>query len=580
MIIVTTVSHYSRYNHYYETGVWEWIFLGKSGSNDKHLDLKLAKNPFNNAHSVLQDLSIKARSEYIELIDELSSHNDSWMWWASRSAYKSPLSECNYESIYFYLIAEYIIRECTKKSVIVILKDPFIVNDLKRNFRMHENVIFEDARIEMGTYLFTYNTNMIFKNIIFLMKIFTEVVLSLSLKIKYKNYIQNLDSLLKSANTLLITWIHGERFDKSNNYSDKYLFRISETIHSNTGSSLLLSHPFIGRKLCSLAIKSNDIVPSTLYAKLTDVLKVAILLLKYRYRYKSVSSYYRYSSILKYSHVRNGYSMSAIYFSILTENIIKNNRHIKSIVYPFENQPYEKAIIYRLKNYNIRTIAIQHASIPFNYFNYFYSPFALDLVPQPTIIGLSSNHYMKVIRKSNYTSHLVNIGSVRDGLYNDPSQLISGKPKTHTNYTILILLSYSVIHNYDLISYLLEPYNAHYHYVVKPHPDHDVHQIKQHFGSIPGYIKFVDGNISELYSKYEYALHNGTTAIIGAISHGLKVGKYLSKSLDIDPLLNSGLKQNIVNQGNKIDLRLWKKTVLDISLFEKYNEPAVTELFL
>lgn len=198
------------------------------------------------------------------------------------------------------------------------------------------------------------------------------------------------------------------------------------------------------------------------------------------------------------------------------------------LVYPYENQPWEKMIALCAKERGIRTMGIQHAIFSSMSLSYFCGQSEAHQMPLPDIIGTSGTYPRRLLREGGVdVERLCLIGSVR---YDHPRVQLKAAPTTD----ILVALPI----DRSLVSHMLAALRDAFpsggqgdglRFYIRPHPMCPVRRI-----DFPA--ELANGDLSQYLEQCGLIIFSGSTIGPEAAMLGRKVIRFRSEYLlDIDP---------------------------------------------
>lgn len=199
------------------------------------------------------------------------------------------------------------------------------------------------------------------------------------------------------------------------------------------------------------------------------------------------------------------------------------------VVYPFENQPFEKMLILALRPHGTRLIGLQHASIPLHYVNFGLGQGDVEAMPLPDQVLANSEIWQKRLTDTMPGLPVSVGGAVRGAPFSVAASMCS-KPSS-----VLVLLPYARSHAEALIRYCLSQSGMGF--VLRPHPVFP-ESIVRSWVSMPDEMVFDERPMADVLQSYSYCLHSGSTAALECLSVGMHTVKYLPERLDLDPLLD------------------------------------------
>jgi len=537
----------------------QWMYIGKSYSKVSNIESLLSKEKRFHYTEIFQDILLRSKDEFISYIDNITSAKRDIYWWSNKISYLSPLVSDFYEN-YCHIKLITALSKQEGLSLIVIVEDEFLFAQLCiesfNNVTINKGILNFLRINRVIHYLYNYIKlfYFLFYSIIYL------IIIQYHRLIKSNNYIKS--SIIK------LSWIEDRCFEE-NTFRDVY-FAGLEKVEKEIGKSFAtLTLPFLPRRLLKMSLNDEKIFPSAVLLSLDIIIKSLMKSLSYRPAPDKSINY------LFNREISNKKAMfESLIFYFVMEKFLSKRAEVTTILIPFENQPNDKLLVKANSEGSIKrkVIGYQHASTNFMYLNYSVSAKFREITPLPDVIIASSQYSTFFFKSNNYTSNIVNGGSLK---YVGSSNAVSNQ----TGDTILVLLSYDYDQSLSFLHFLMNSNIRNRNFIIKPHPNfpENLFRASMKFASN---FTFVDCSMTEFFALGQTVMHNGTTAAVECINAGLKVYKYVGERIDLDPLLKTNVNQGMLCQGrtvvldpflehenldevlNDIDYSVWKNVLM------------------
>ena len=539
---------------------WQWVFLGTDAIMRKTLIEKLWEvNRYYYAQE-LQDISTESKQNFLDWIAEIGDRQDKSFWWATNIAYKSPmLSDTFLNYCFLLLIRKWIRLGLTKK--IIIIENPWLIKACLANFD-NQGIHIRKEHFYFSKYFIRQHLISYAKAFLFLLR---SIKMWITNKIYCFKYLRQIQGMIKKKIDILIcTWIEDRSFkSKDGSFQDPYLGKIKYYYEHLGLKSVTITLPIFPVHLLKKVYESKEIIPSIYFSKFLDIFKSFFkpIFLKWNDDIPN-SNGLNLSQLFKSAEIHEKGFLPYAFLQYRTIiNLFKNfNVSCNTLLYPFENQPWEKMMLMGMQESrtDCKSIACHIIGIPKFYLNYFLGKNENKKLPQPDIIVSNGQYWAKVLENAGFISRIKNGGSFHFG-----SKIVSsGKEDRNRENNILVLLSTSLSYSLDLLFYLFRIPNDGKKFLLKPHPDTPEKIIRKYINKIPNNFIFIEGSINDWLGKVNCAIHVGTTAAIECLIHGISVFKYLPERIDLDPLLGMGLDQKIVTDRDTLNFRDRKTPLL------------------
>jgi len=256
----------------------------------------------------------------------------------------------------------------------------------------------------------------------------------------------------------------------------------------------------------------------------------------------------------------------------LIKSAVDDLNNSKLIIYPMENQGWERSLLMNVKNKNIKKVGYIHSTLRYWDTRYLesFGDF-LSYSPKPDYIALHSSNDIKDLKKLHYPANkLIMVEALR---YMDALNITKTDKKLSIErdvIRVLLLGDFQYKLNYKLLNMLDKIYNKEdpIHFTFKCHPSFPL-DIKEDIGIN---IDFENRPIKEIIHKY-----NTVVAIdaSGSAVDALLLGSNLLVFTDNDNINYSPLRKipNIIFINNSRDLKFHlsnSKTINTIDEFSNY----------
>jgi len=553
----------------------QWIYFGTNIDVENELIKVLGNSQKYAFAGEFNYVANNCREKFIDAIGDIANANNPFKWYATIASYKSPLASDLFQNYCFERLV-YRWKKWKNGPNLIFIEDKFLYFDLMENHGRKSSI-------------FVLKKQLLKKW--FSLKNLLEVAIWVSIKLvrqkKYseKNRIKVGHLLKKSYSFGILTWVDHHSFS-SDVFVGRYLKNLYPFIEKNNKSKIIFTHSEMDKHAIDIAIH-NDIIPLcvlesrydylvSLYHKFTQRIKVGKrnYLCKYLRNSFFKSLHQNYISTLQFY----------LFFSVFKKLLFTLRIDTKKIIYPFENQPYEKMMILanqKLKM-NYMFVGYQHASIPANYVNYFNSKIEKKIIPSPDVIVSNGKLNKSILNTANFSSEIVNGGSLRG--YTDKLNLtkcIEGEIKPEDN--VLVLLNYDDNQALQTLR-ALQKCNSAISFLIKAHPNQNVEMFKSQFKEIPMNFLFVKESIDQLLKRVRLVIHNGTTAAFECVDSNLPILNFITNSLSLDALGIVFSEQYDVLEEDMVNIEKFFREVprkkRDSALLEKFNDQNWRKILL
>lgn len=225
---------------------------------------------------------------------------------------------------------------------------------------------------------------------------------------------------------------------------------------------------------------------------------------------------------------------------------------VASVVYPFENQPWEKlfCLAWRAEAPHVRLIGYQHSWVPPLLVQYALGRGQAERVPLPDSIVANSDWNLARLRAGGFPeSRLVSGGALRYEHLGQDDPACGEAPQGHTagsprEKTVLVALPLSAAYAAHLLTDLVEaveqpliitPHGRPVSFVVKCHPSLPVARLGVNPKALPPWVQLSQEPLAWLLPTAAMCLYVGPTASAWeALASGIPVLAYQTDLLDLD----------------------------------------------
>jgi hypothetical protein len=552
--IITDAACFKEYKSLLSSGEWKWVFMGTDPFLKDSIQKDLSYEYNYSFAEELQKICCEKKQLFLDSLAEYFHYQKTPFVHATNAAYKNPLtSDLFLDFCFFSLISKWVIEK--KEKMIIFVENPLLVKTCL--------LALDDQNCEVRfrkRYLFMNKTKSLFSSYLRLIhKFLLSLILWIYNRVFCNHHYTRMDIKLRQAQMLLFTWVEDRSFQKDE-FVDPYIGKLKEYYNEMGLTSLFLTLPLLPFNLLKKSYQSREVFPSINLLSFRDLFSVFTSTLSFKW--KKIQGTHSFSifeplfaSEKKWD--RQDMFLALLHYKACVRLFSLQDLHFKHVIYPFENQPWDKMMILAIKRSEKKctTIGYQHTTIPSLMLNYFLGKYETETQPQPDVIVSNGVHWRQVLEASGFSSQIRNGGSLRyvsvcgSNLRNESfTQYSEVKEKN-----ILVLLSYSILYSIDLIFFLLCNNDKGKNFLIKPHPNFPESIIRKYFPQLPGNFTFIQSTMSECTSMVSFAIHTGTTAAVECMMAGIKVIKYLPERIDLDPLLELGFSQYVVTDKDDLD---------------------------
>jgi len=549
-LIIIDPTKIHDYRHLVKKEKWKWLFLGTDSCLREKVICKLGSKARYCYAAELQEVSLSKKDSFLDWISKIGMEINTTTWWATNTAYKSPLT-CDLFLNYCYLnlIKEWLRN--SKDSKLIVIENPWLIKSCITSFKGN------GVHVETSTsyYLKGQIKRQLFSMLRLTYHLLRMFMLWLMNKMHFSKDKAGIDLFSTlGQNIFICTWIEARSFEyERKRFKDVYLGALHEYYKSKGYKIITLAMPSLSKKLLQRAYLYQGILPLIYFVSLSDILKSLFMAINSIYSKKTTFKHsgLNIKELLDFEFINEKGTVFLSYINYKSFIKFFNSADFQTpfLFYPFENQPWEKMMILACEkssnNWNL--IGCHTIGVPFFYLNFYLGSYESKQRPQPNIIASNGSHWKEVLINNGFNCKVKNGGSLRFG--SNQKKVVSNTVTTRhkdSDDRVLVLLSTSLEYSLYLLFYLLRNNEKSKTYFIKPHPDTSTKLIIKKVGNIPDNFEFVSGPIDDWMPKVKWTIHVGTTAAIECMLRGIKVYKFIPERIDLDPLLQSGFKQDCI----------------------------------
>ena len=560
-----------------------WLYLGQNINQRENISQVLGKENRYLIGDLLQKVAHKEKQPFLDFIAELAFHQKSKLhWWASNIAYKSPLAS---DFFLLWCYATVFEKVCSEKSTnreglfLVFIEDRWLYRYL---WRQHEKDRANFCFLSRKS-VFPETLKLIARGIVwrgyFLLKTIYQIWLirRISPYSKISNYKGD------QRQIYIYSEIADRCFQENGIFTDTNFGRLPEFLSTDGLDATYITPPFVAPHLmrkCLNCDKATFIVLDqyiTFYALVRNFFSFFTVSFP-----TDLARELKSLKILLHGQVVHEYSTSfknTLYYYVFKKWLKGIDQRKITIIYPFENQPWEKMLCLAAKELseNIRLVGYQHSTVPELLLNYFPGKEESSSMPLPHLILTNGEYTLSLLTDAGYEGvELANGGALRyEYLHKREADnvLINKAKKDRALKTGLVALAYSITLTEEL---LLAVFNAFtslevntISFVVKSHPWAPLENLGIQLSTWPSHFKKTDKPVSEVLKQADLVIYSSSTIGLEALLSGVPIVRYHSEHiLSLDPL--DALSETVSRSCSGSNV---KEAVLS-TLYDVHNEDS------
>lgn len=582
-LVIISPENIKSYTNLVMQDDWQWLFMGTDSCLREKIIEELGTEKRLCYANDFQQICIKQKNTFLDWINTIGTQHDVHFWSATTISYKSPLATDIFLNYCFLSLIQKWNSQNVKK-ILIIVENPWLIKDCSINFNGDDILIVENNSYFLKKQI-KYQFVSYAKLIDFFMRSLKTWVINKVYTLKYHK--KTADFLRNEIDVMTCTWVEDRSFNgKDCSFVDPYLGALNDYYKTMGLETIITTLPILPGHILKKIYTSGRIIPSMSFTRLRDIFKVFFKSISMRWNNKNTcSNGLQLTHLLEFEAIAEKHNVypALLHYQSCLRLFANYNIKCNALIYPFENQPWDKMMILAMRqsNTNCKIIGYQHSTISPFLLNYFLGNNENNVQPQPDIIVSNGEYWGTILKNSGFSCPIKNGGSLRFS-----SNVKSEKTEIELldndrDNNILVLLSSSLDYSLDMIFYLLRHPNNDKNFLLRPHPDTPETMIRKYIKTFPDNFTFVVGSMAENMNQVAWAIHVGTTASIECIMQGIKVFKYLPERIDLDPLLNMDLNQKVVTDRDYLNFNdIWTVKPLNNNLIsEPFNDAVWKEVW-
>ncbi len=566
----------------------EWCYFGTDNAERARIVEILGSANSISISEELNRIAYESRQAFADWIMEIGiRQEDKVNWWSSRLATKSPLQTDLFLLVCYHKLFRSWLGTPQSRIRVVVVEDPWLRSLLGRDFgaapgvevaasksAVVANTAYWLARVPLAILYFAIRYCWL--------KVLAEALLSSS----WPRREQTPDKLT----ILLYTWIEKSCFIKPDRLNDSYTGRLEEILSRN-GESVT--------RLTSLSVRSAFLRRLKPFARSLVATQRHITIGAI---FKSATAFFRITNFQTVPMLDGGNYAPLLHRELLLEwgtpafataqlahqsfrRIAKHCKaRVKVLIYPFENQPWEKmlCLAFRREAPEIRLIGYQHTPIPALFVSYLLGAGESRFVPLPDVIVTHGKATLDRLREGGFPEEkLVDGGALRmEYLFDQKENRRTGRTAKEEP-RILVVFPTSRLSSACLLQDLLELFPApSFTFILKCHPDLPWGTFGNKESKLPAWFTVSAQPLNELIQTVDLFLYAPPTgswreAYIAGLPVLKYQGAFLGEFLDIETTDAPGVSEVPVASRDTL-----RKTVHDLLTEASDSSPLERKRFL
>jgi len=554
-IVVVTPRHVARAARAMSAHAFEWCYFGTDPSQRAAVATVLPEARWLSIGEALTRVATDMKQMFLDWVADIGRYQtDQVSWWASALASSSPFATDLFLCFcYTRLVQEWLRSNEMGPPRLVVVQDPWLALTLRRQFARHPRVICVGNSV--GACLQDALSWLVNIPRVMAATLVSALRSFLIVKTRFRAAGDGFDGAPQDV-TLIHTWIQPQHVSTPGTLSDGLTGRLEELLSARGQCVKRLTPASIQPSLLHrLQPFAGQCVVTPRYLGLSHIVRAVFGWFRLQrlprlaqcdeldYRFLLYREQLREWGQANFGYYRLGYAA-------MRELARRHGHRVRTVIYPFENQPWEKllCLAWREQARHVRLIGYQHAWVPS-----FLLPYSLPVkqrehLPLPDVIVANSAFNLACLREGGYpASKLVNGGALRyeylhaaswNAVANGGSAAETPRTSGRVVVTFPISQAYAASLFIDLLSEFREPLLVDWQpvqFVLKCHPGLPIERLSQGRTTLPPWMTVSQAPLGQLLPTVDALLYVGpTSSWWEARLHGVPVLKYLTDLIDMD----------------------------------------------
>ena len=520
-----------------------WFYLGQDIAQRERISRVLGKKNRGFVGSLLQKVAREQKGHFLDFIAELgASQKNRLYWWASNTSYRNPMMPHSLFPLWCYstLFKKICSRGKPEKegTLLVFIDDRWLYRSLwEQNKNNNAGLHFLSRKSVLQETLGTVMRGIIAR-VYILLKTVYHAWQSRHIARKYST----LNSKENRTQVYIYSWVQDRAFGEDGNFQDAYFGKLPEMLADNSVDVAYVTPPFLSptlKKKCRDYGKYSFTFLDR-YIRFGDIVKCLFAF----FRISCGTGQQLLMTLLRCQVVYeiSSFPVNLLYYFAFKRWLKEINREKTTIIYPFENQPWEKMLCMATREVNkeLTLVGYQHSVVPSLLLNYFLGTGESGTMPLPHMIMTSSEYTLKKLRGTDYgETKLVNGGALRYEHIREREGKLTRQEKQEK--TALVAMPYSVNLTQELLLAVFSAFEGlktdKPRFIIKFHPAAPPSQLGIPLSEWPAHFEKTDRPIPEILREIDLLIYSSSTTGLEALLAGVPVIKYCSEHLlDLDPL--------------------------------------------
>lgn len=528
--------------------VHKWCLLGRSEEIASLVERARPRARRLRAGDALTEIASECKNDFIEWIASIGCQQNSRMaWWRSELASRDPLQCPLYERVCSVLLLHRWISSTTAPDLIIV-EDPWVLAIAKRDFRDCDVRVVGSPLQPLVSEAASNVARLFLVRVVLLARALWGFVFATPPIARHRPE--------ASVPVWLFSWVEQELIAAGGAFRDSSTGRLASILESKgTRVGRVLPVVIPHRRRRELRAYCGQAIPLERYVSLTTIGQAALSVF-WITSLQRLSVFRQHDlALLLYAEVLREWGSSSSFMNRLwfASTRAMARRHLTRatfVVYPFENQPWEKMFCAAVRESapGVTLIGYQHSSVADLQLRYTLAAGERDFCPVPDLIVANGPRALATLTKNGFgVVPIVNGGALR---FEHLTGCNGGGPVEVVRPLrprILAALSSSIPHAAWLVEVILKHLGSRetterqsaeqgIDVILKFHPQVPIKKLGIRRDALPAHITVSDTPLSKLLSGASVLLYTPpTTSCWDAIACGVPALKVVGDMIDLEP---------------------------------------------
>lgn len=561
MVIIALPNKVNSVKNAFKSGP-EWCYIGRDVKKREKIAGALGSDNRFYLKGTLHRVAERFRRPYLDFVGQLgSAQKNKLNWWASKFASKSPMQTDFFLMLCYKILITELMREKRDGRFAIFVEDAWLFADIRKTCSGAGVLFLGNAGI-LPRKVFCLSRGLLHRLFLIGWILIARILTRFYHKAKIPEAVK-----IGAPRVCIINPCEIRAFKKGR-YVNNYTPGLPELFEKNEVPFFYL-YPLRFPVATAKYFGTNNRVlwPAITNVKFSAVMKRIFDFWRpdfSRHTLEDGNRKYNIAGLLTrekwLENARAGFNQHLIFFDALKNFFGKKWCHC--VIYPFENQPWEKMLCLAASEGGIKTIGFQHSSIWRFYLSQFMGTGESAFAPLPSKLITSGERSAELYRKGNIPENIIAVGGAlrykhlaEDIKYEEYRHVEkASKPVILVSLCIDTLIAKSMLEN--IISRMSDnPLYEKVTFWIKPHPgntENELHSLK----NLLSKFRAASGPLNSLLKGADAVMSSASTSGLEAFLYGKKIISYVPENfLEADPLLDIEDKRiSIWREGEDIDL--------------------------